>query len=324
MKLCSKLLAMAVIAASTYSLIGCAAPASFSYQNVSLSLSAQCADCANSGIIVFYNPAYPQPPNPGSVVLMPPGGGQGGATVFTATVVNAPATNLTWTIFPQPNLGSITNPPTGTTLPITESVSSVGVISAASGATALYTAPSSTPIYSGAALLQAQALGIPQGDVLLVASVPSSPGNPGAVATVSQLIQIFNNPATSVPYLTPHTNTQPAALLNPVVTIARNASFQFVGGVVGSSPCTSTVVCTTQGFTALYSTDNTPLWEVCPAPFALTTCVIGGNTTLGTITQTGLYTAPAAIPNPQPVILVTSHLSPTITNQSNYAYIAIN
>lgn len=321
MKLCFKILAIAVTAASTYSLTGCAAPASFSYQNVSLSLAASCADCANSGIIVFYNPAYPQPPNPGSVVLMPPGGGQGGNTVFTATVVNAPATNLTWTIYPQPNLGSITNPPTGTSVPVGESGSSVGTISAASGATALYSAPSGPPIYSGAALLQAQALGIPQGDVLLVASVPSNPSDPSAMASISQLIQIFTGPT---PYLTPHTNTQPAALISPVLTLPRNASYQFTGGVVGAVPCTSTVVCTTQGFTALYSTDNVALWEVCPAPFALTTCIQGGNPVLGTITQTGLYTAPAAIPNPQPIILVTSHLSPTVTNTSNYAYIAIN
>jgi len=322
MKLCFKTFAIALTAvAAAYSLIGCAAPASFSYQNVSLSLNAACADCINSGIIVFYNPAYPQPPNPGSVVLMPPGGGQGGNTVFTATVVNAPSTNVTWALFPQPNLASITNPPTGTTVPVTESGSSVGIINASSGATALYSAPSSVPIYSGAALLQAQALGIPQGDVLLVASVPSNPNDPTAVATIGQLIQIFTGP---VPYLTPHTNTQPAGLITPVLTLARNASYQFTGGVAGAAPCTSTVVCATQGFTALYSTDNLPLWEVCPAPFALTTCVVGGNPVLGTISQTGLYTAPAAIPNPQPVILVTSHLSPTITNQNNYAYIAIN
>lgn len=119
----------------------------------------------------------------------------------------------------------------------------------------------------------------------------------------------------------PHTNTQPAGLIGPVLTLSRSASYQFTGGVAGAVPCTSTVACATQGFTALYSTDNVALWEVCPARFALTTCVIGGNPVLGTIGQTGLYTAPAEIPNPQPVILVTSQLSRTITNQSNYAYV---
>jgi hypothetical protein len=321
MKLCFRILAVAVIAASTYSLIGCTAPASFSYQNVSISLSAQCADCENSGIFVFYNPAYPAPPNPGSVAEMPPGGGQGGDTVFTATVTNAPANNITWKLYPQPNLGSIDNLPTGTSIPVGESGSGVGTISAASGATAVYHAPSGVPYYTGAALVQAQAMGIPQGDVLLVASVPADPSNPSVVASIGQLIQIVNG---SNVYLVPHTNTSPAGLTNPVLTVPRNGSYQFYGGVIGTLPCASVVVCATQGFTQLYSTDNAPIWEVCPAPFSLTACIVGGNTTLGTITQTGLYTAPAAIPNPQPIILVTSHFAPNITNQNNYAIIAIN
>ena len=121
MKLCLKILAIAVIAVSTYSLIGCAAPPSFSYQNVTASITGQCSDCENSGIVVFYNPAYPQPPSAGSVALMPPGGGQGGNTLFTVTVNNAPANNITWTIFPRPNLGSINNPPNGTAYPVGES-----------------------------------------------------------------------------------------------------------------------------------------------------------------------------------------------------------
>ena len=38
MKLCLKILALATIAATTYSMVSCAAPASFSYQNVAITL----------------------------------------------------------------------------------------------------------------------------------------------------------------------------------------------------------------------------------------------------------------------------------------------
>lgn len=323
MKLCLKILAIAVIAASTYSLIGCAAPASFSYQNVSISLTPSVTDGYNSGIVVYYNPAYPQPPNPGSVVYMFPGGGQGGYITYTATVTNAPATGITWSLYPQPNLGSINNPPTGTSYPVGESGSQVGVISAASGATAYYNAPSGPPIYSGAALIQAQAMGIPQGDILLVATVPNDPTNPASVTTVSQLMQMVTSPT---PYLTPHTNLVPSGITAPAVTVARNATFQFYGGVVGAGICVSTTTCNAliPPSPVVNSANNTPLWEVCPAPIAIATCVLGGNSTLGTITQTGLYTAPAAIPSPLPVVLVTSQISPTITNASNYANVGIN
>ncbi|MDP9051131.1 MAG: hypothetical protein M3O31_10515, partial [Acidobacteriota bacterium] len=208
MKLCFKILAIAVIAVSTYSLIGCAAPASFSYNNISAAISASCSDCENSGIVVIYNPAYPvptapgSPAPPGSVFYMPAGGNgsQGGAVVLTLSVKNAPATGITWAIYPQPNLGSITSPPTGTTYPVGESCSDVGTLSATSGATALYFTPNGNcarpPNYTGAALLQAQALGIPQGDVLVVASIPADPANPSNVVTVSQLIQVLTTGST--------------------------------------------------------------------------------------------------------------------------------
>jgi hypothetical protein len=51
---------------------------------------------------------------------------------------------------------------------------------------------------------------------------------------------------------------------------------------------------------------------------------ISGSTALGTITQSGLYTAPATISSPLPVVFVTSDLSPTITNTQNYAYVGVN
>jgi hypothetical protein len=329
MKLCLKIFAIAVIAVSTYSLIGCAAPPSFSYQNVTVSISAQCADCENFLSVVTFNPAYPLPPAAGAVPYITPGGGPGGDELFTATVTNAPSTNVTWTIYPTPNLGSINNPPTGTSFPVGESGSSVGTIVASSGNTALYGAPSGPPIYTGAALQQAQAMGIPMGDVLLVASVPVDPSNPANVVTGTMLVQVINNTSAPTPYLFPHTNTSPAGITTPAVTVARNTSYQFLGGVVGALPCTSSTTCIAQGTPVINSVNNNPLWMVCPATFTLSTCLpvvngISGNPTLGTVTQTGLYTAPAAIPNPLPVVLVTAQEAPTITNTSNFAYVGIN
>jgi hypothetical protein len=329
MKLRLKILAMAVITASTYSLTSCSAPAGYSYQNVSIALTSFCSDCAQSGILVFYNPAYPQPPNPGSVVEMTPGGVQGGTNTFVATVTNAPQTNVTWTVYPTPNLSGITQLPTGTALPITESGNPVGTIEAASGNTVYYNAPSGVPVYSGAALEQANAMQIPQGFVLLVASVSSDPSNPSQVATANQLIQVYNpSPGTPSTYLTPSSSAaSPAGQTQPVLTVPRNTSYAFYGGVVGAYPCTSVTAC---GSAPIYTTDNTAIWEVGPAPFSLTTAIPGGNSVYGTITSQGVYTAPATIPtttnssttiNGEVVIYLISHLSPA---KNNYAYTAIN
>jgi hypothetical protein len=281
---------------------------------------------------VFYNPNYPQPPNPGSVVLMTPGGGEGGTNTFVATVTNAPQTNVTWTLYPQPNLNSITQLPTGTTLPVGESGDPAGTINATSGNTIFYSAPN-IPIYSGAALEQANAMGIPQGDVLLVASVPSNPSDPTQVATASQLIQVYGGSNAQGPpttYLNPKTSTSPANQTQPAVTVPHNTSFAFYGGVAGAGPCTSTTTCTAQGATVLYTTDNTAIWEVGPAPYSLSTAIPGGNSTYGTITPQGVYTAPATIPtttnsgtktNGLVVVYVISHFVQTV---NSYAYVAVN
>jgi hypothetical protein len=324
MKLSLKILAIAIIAVSTYSLIGCAAPASFSYKNIAITFAATCSDCP----AIIYNPTYPQPPNPGSALLMS-SNSQGGTSFITATVTNAPGNNITWTVYPTPNLGGITIAPTcqTTSTPCQPSESgALGTINATSGNTIVYSVPG-PPIYNGAALVQANAMGIPQGDVLLVASIPSDPNNPSAVYTASQLIQIYGSGTFpgSTPYLTPHEATTPTGITSPVVTVARNTSFQFTGGVVGTLPCTSASQCLINGTQYVTNTtDNKAVWMVCPAPIAIATCVIGGNSTLGTITQTGLYTAPANIPSPLPTVLVVPETAQTVTNASNYAYVGIN
>jgi hypothetical protein len=330
MKLRSKLLAVAAIAASTYSMTSCSAPAGFSYKNVSIAISSFCSDCASGAFLnggTIYNPAYPAPPSAGSVLLESPGGGQGGTTTFVATVTNAPQTNVTWTVYPQGNLSDITTLPTGTSTPVGESGNPVGTINAQSGNTIFYTGPSGPPVYTGAALLQATQLGIPQGDVLLVASVPINPANPSVVATQNQLIQVYGSTQPSV-YLIPATkSSNPSGQTQPVVTVPRNTSYAFVGGTVGALPCAGVSTC---GTNPLNSTDNTSIWEVGPAPFALATAVPGGNSLYGTITPQGVYTAPAAIPTAtntfttisgEVVVYVVSHSAPTV---NAYAYVLIN
>lgn len=339
MKFCSKFVAPAFVSAAAF-LAGCAGPTQYSYQNVTVRLSAQCSDCATIG--QQYNPAYPIPSTPtgiapaGSVLLMP-NAGQGGTTLFTATVANAPA-NVTWTLYPTPNLTGITIYPTCSITPSstttscvpTEATSAVGTINVASGNTAYY-GQNGVPVYTGAALQQAQAMGIPQGDVLLVASVPADPNNPAAVATASQLIQVYNT-APSV-YLIPRTPTNPSGLTNPVVTIPRNTQFQFVGGAVGAPPCNGLGPTTSggcgSGAGALpnFSTDNAVNWYTGPGPCASgtppATAVLGGSSVYGPISTTGLYTAPAAIPpsvyGSQPAIYVQSHLAQSVTACANIA-----
>lgn len=356
MKFCLKILAIAATAATTYSLVSCAAPASFSYQNVSISFTAQCTDCPAG---ITFNPAYPVAPNNGSSTsgVIPPGArltmtnqGEGGTIQILAQVYNAPATNITWQIYPQPNLNGITTLPSGTGTPVGESGSSVGTFvtpgnsSTSSTGPSVYYAQGGIPVYSGAALAQAQAMGIPQGCVMLVASVPSDPSNPSSVASASLIIQIYNNTTPQGPpsaYLTPRTPSIPASLTNAVVSVAHNPNlptiaaggqYQFYGGIVGAPACLSTGNCLINGVQfPLYTVDNTAVWEVGPSPFSLSTAFPCSTAGLacpwGTITQTGLYTAPAN-PPPTPsggianevVVVVVSDLVPTV---NAYAYVSI-
>jgi hypothetical protein len=180
-------------------------------------------------------------------------------------------------------------------------------------------------------------MGIPQGDVLLVASVPDNPANPAQVATFSQLIQVYGQTASSFgppsTYLTPGTSNTPAGITTPAVTVARGTSFQFYGGTVGATPCTSPTVC---GSNPLYYADNTSVWAVGTSGTSTATAVIGGNSTLGTICNVppavtvancaagvppGTYTAPATIPNPLPVVFVWSHAN---VGRFSFANVGVN
>jgi hypothetical protein len=340
MKLCSKILAIAIIAAFTYSLTGCAAPSSFTYSNVGIAFTAQCSDCPNGIIYSASNPA----------ALLIPNQLEGGVVLWTVSVTNAPSNNLTWALYPTPNLGDPNPLPTGTATPVGETNSAVGYFQTVSGNTAYYQMNGVPTYTTGAALVQAQDMqytvtypqetlspvgvpllttvtqqmtGIPQGDVLMSVSVPNDPSDPSSVYTAYQLMQIYANSSSLGPpslYLTPHTPTTPSGLTTSVVTVPHGTSYQFFGGVVGAAPCTSTANCLIGGVQyPLDYTDNTAVWSV---GATTATVVAGGSTLYGTITSTGLYTAPATVPATQPVVTVSSQLSPGVTPL--YAYITVN
>jgi hypothetical protein len=362
MKLCLKILAIAVIAAFTYSLTGCTAPPSFTYSNVGITLSESCSDCAGTigtgaavGVTLQFDPAKPW-------ALLVDGGGnqQGGSIVFTATVTNAPS-NLTWSLYPTQNLLEPNPNPTCTTtstpcVPTSSSANPAeltngwltGTFVVVSGNTALFqnaVIGGVEPIYTESALAQAESMtytvtypqetvsnlgipslqtvsqqmtGIPQGSVLLGVSVPNNPDNPSSVTTAYQLMEIY---ATSpVVYLTPQTPTTPSNLTDSVVTIPRGTSFAFYGGAAGDPPCASASTCGSNpaGMQTLGTPDNTVVWEVGATP---STAIAGGSTTYGTISTTGVYTAPATIPSGTVCVVVASHAKSSVTAS---AYITID
>jgi hypothetical protein len=283
------------------------------------------------------------------VLTVPYGNQQGGSILFTANVTNAPA-NLTWNLYPSQNL--ITpNPPASNSVATQAPGAVIGNINVQTGNTALYQMNGNggiEPIYYGAALAQANAMqyvisyttevtlgtgqptlqtfnvpttGIPQGDVLLSVSVPNDPMNPSSVFTAYQLMEIYNgNNATPTLYMTPRTPTTPSGLTTSVLTVPHSTasvvnSYQFYGGVTGAPPCTTAAAC---GTSPIGTVDNAPIWSV---GGTTTTAVQGGSTTYGTITQTGLYTAPTSIPSGTVVVVLAAHELPSTTA---FAYITIN
>ena len=241
MKLCLKIFAIATIAAFTYSLIGCAAPAGFSYQNISITLNQFCTYTCSS---VTYDP--------NTIPPLSTGNNQyaweiasGTYYFFTANVVNAPA-NFTWALYPTENLiepADTTGNGTGeASAGATDGAFYVGPDG--TGPTVIYIPPS-PPIFSGAALQQAQNFqyttsytretlsvngvpslqtitaaqtGIPMGDILLAVSVPSNPVGPTQNYTYYQLMEITGGLNT---FLIPSTPTNPSGLTTPAVTVPR-------------------------------------------------------------------------------------------------------
>jgi hypothetical protein len=307
MKLCSKLLVIAILA-STCVMISCAGPASSSYQNVSISMLYYpiCNGCGTTGTGGFtygVNPpgdggipsvVYPQCAantatagcqNNGTVLCnannlcttvgaieMPPGGGSGSCIELFANVTNAPL-NPTWTIVPAPVASSAT--------------SNVGTLASQTGSTNFYCEPNSIPVYTGVQLAQARAAGIPQGNTEVIVSNPTDPANPSSVVT-AKLYFAFQ-------LLAPPTGI--VVGFNDVaagtsVTVPLGTSYNLNGYVAGIGALNT---CPT-GSGAAYGVT----YNILPVPAGGATS--GGQ--FGTITPTNslsgntvVYTAPSAYPN---------------------------
>ena len=168
--------------------------------------------------------------------------------------------------------------------------------------------------------------GIPQGNVLLEASVPNNPDNPSSVAAAYQLFEWFNETgSTPTIYLVPSTPTVPSSLTDSVLTVPRGTSYQFFGGVTGTPPCAApSASAPCSNGLPNHGIDNTAVWEVGDAGTASScpsTAVAGGSTAIGTITSTGLFTAPISIPPGFSCVVLAAHSLPTTAST---AYITIN
>jgi hypothetical protein len=311
MKLCSKLLVFAILATTCFALISCAGPtnASSTYKNVSISLSYYpiCNGCGTTGTggftygvnppgaggitgAVICSPASStclvngtelcssttQTCVTGGAIEMPPGGGSGSCVELYVTVTNAPL-NPTFTILPAPVS--------------TSASSNVGTLGVPIGNTVFYCEASGIPIYSGAQLAQAQAAGLPMGTTEVVVTNPADPNNPSVVVSSSLYF--------SFQLLAPPTGLLAGVLPGGNVTVPLGGTFQFTGYIAGNSGfiIPSGAVAPTGGCTTAIANTCIPAYQ----PSYLVNGVIGGAGTgagqFGTISSTGLYTAPTAYPS---------------------------
>ena len=301
MKLCTRILALLAIAA-TFALAGCAGPAGYSYQNVTLTLSFNpiCSGtCINGNVFT----KVPSPTKAGDqvgpvgAIELPIGGGSGQCVELNATVTNAPA-NLTWTILPTPN----PVPASSGTPPVPNP--NTGTLASPTGLSNYYcmsTSWGSAILYSGAQLAQAQALGLQQGETEIVVSVPADPNDPSKVVTATQTFTYQLNTPPSQSGSTMLVGITPANTLS----LALGATYQFSGYVIGDNGY----------YTPPGSTTPIPaqaqIWYV--------NGVHGGSTTTGTITDSGLYTAPKTYPSTGKTVTITmaSAAFPSIVTGGN-------
>ena len=306
MKLCSKLLVIAILT-STCALISCAGPsnASSTYKNVTISLSYYpiCNGCGTTGTGGFTYGV--NPPGAGGItgavicspasstclvngtelcsttnftcttggaIEMPPGGGSGSCAELYTTVTNAPL-NPTYTIIPAPVASSAS--------------SNVGSLGVPIGNTVFYCEANGIPIYSGAQLAQAQAAGLPMGTTEVVVTNPADPNDPTQVVS-AHLYFTFQS-------LTPPTTNFVAGLLpGGNITVPLGGTFQFTGYIAGDNGFIIPA-----GATAPTGGCTTAIAGVCIPAYQANYNVngtIGGSTLYGTISSTGLYTAPAVYP----------------------------
>jgi YD repeat-containing protein len=131
----------------------------------------------------------------------------------------------------------------------------------------------------------------------------------GAIATVTTATT--NSLTTSVP---PGALTGPITVTAPLGTAPSPEPFIVLGTVTISPTSTVLFPTQTQQFTATVGGTTTPAvtWSV--------DGVVGGNTAIGTISATGLYTAPATVPSPQTLtVTATNTNDPTISDSATVA-----
>lgn len=275
----SRLLALAAIA-STSALISCAGPAGYNYKNVAIALTYQpiCSGiCLNGGVFTPLG----QPLKTGDQIgpsgaIELPITASGSCVEITATITNAPP-NFTWTIYPNPS-ASVPTQPSGTSFPPAEPGINVGTLSSAKGSQNYYCEPGSIPVYTGATLVQAQALGLQQGETEIVVTAPADPNNPTNTVSATQTFTAQLNTPPSQKEGTVLVGITPANAL----TIPLGSQFQFSGYVVGYNGYYTVPGTTTQipGQSLVWFVNN----------------IQGGNASVGTISSTGLYTAPSTYP----------------------------
>ncbi len=134
----------------------------------------------------------------------------------------------------------------------------------------------------------------------------------GAIATVSAASA--NSITTSVPS---GALTGPITVTTPLGTATSPEPFTVLG-IVTISPASAVLFPkATQQFTAAVSGTATPsvTWSV--------NGVVGGNATVGTISATGLYTAPAAVPSPQTLTVTATNIDdPALFASATVAIVA--
>ncbi len=310
MKLCSKFFALAVLVSAS-ALISCAGPSSYSYQNVVITLthSPVCTGCF--GPVGFTYPI--NPPGAGGItgaVETPAGGGDGGCPPLYVTVTNAPL-NPTWQILPAPRSGT--------------SSSNVGNLQSAVAGSNFYCMASGAPVYTGQQLADARAAGIVdangnvvQGTTKVVVTNPADPSDPTKTVSASLFFaySIIGGGSTTPPS---GVGIGVSGLTLPAtVTVPLGGTYQFAGyvtGISGFDPCSGG-----NGGLPPASVTTPPL-----AAYSVAYHVNGDNLNgtgagqYGTVSASGLYTAPAAYPSAtvkSTAFTVSSVACPTIISQA--------
>jgi hypothetical protein len=289
---------------------------------------------------------------PVTVVTPSPGGGTSNATNLTIVVVVtvSPSTQTLNVTQTQPFTATVTG---STNQSVTWSVScaaggaACGSIDSGSG---LYTAPAVPPSPNNTVTVKASSVATPTGtssaSVTIISPVPVlnsiSPPTVDAGSTDTTLtvtgtsftpqsaVQLSGTPLTTTfGSATQLTAVIPAGQLTtagtfPVTVVTPSPGGGTSGGVnlavhvvVAVSPTTQTLnVTDTQPFTATVtgSSNQAVTWSV--------NDIAGGSATLGTITASGLYTAPAVPPSPNNTVTVKA-TSAVDTDQSGTATVTV-